>query len=63
MDLIAVFVAQYLFIGPIIVLGWYFLRQPWDTRKRMALLAFPSLALTYGIGVIAISISTLGPSS
>lgn len=52
MDLVAIPIAKYLFLAPVVMLGGYFLRQPWETKKRMALFAIPSLLLTYGIGLL-----------
>lgn len=52
MDLVAILIAKYLFLAPIVILGGYFLWQPWETKKRMVLFAIPSLLLTYGIGLL-----------
>ncbi len=52
MNALFIFLAQYLFILPIIVLGVYFLSRKWPAQKRMALFAVPAGLLTYVLGLI-----------
>lgn len=47
-----VFVAQYLFVLPVIVLGGYFFSRPRSEWGRMALFAIPAGLLTYALGLL-----------
>ncbi|HEU5114908.1 MAG TPA: phosphatase PAP2 family protein [Candidatus Paceibacterota bacterium] len=52
-DSIFVIFAKYLFIVPVIALGWYFFVQPKNVWLKNGIFAIISLAFTYGIGKIA----------
>jgi len=47
-----IFSAKYLFVAPIIIVGGYFLRRSWPTKKQMIVFALPALVLTYAVGLV-----------
>lgn len=52
MDAFFIFVARYLFVLPLLILGIYFLTRAWPAQKRMALFAVPAALLTYLLALL-----------
>ena len=53
-DLIATFIARYFFVIPVVLGGIFFLKHPWEIRKKMIVLSATSLPLTV-IGIFILN--------
>lgn len=52
MNLYFIFAAKYLYLLSVAILGVYFLLQPRDAQKRMALFAIPAVFFAYALGTL-----------
>ncbi len=52
MNLFFILAAKYLYLLPVAILGVYFLLQPRDAQKRMALFAIPATLFAYALGTL-----------
>lgn len=53
LDSLFIFGAKYLFILSFVIAGIYFLKLPWESKKKIAVFGVISIILIYGIAFIA----------